>query len=62
MYDAWVRSGYYMYARSAHLLTDFGGQDVSLTDYRFAVRPALLDCNKLKKPRISRAFGVIARV
>ncbi len=61
-YYAWVRSGYYMYARSAHLLTDFGGQDVSLTDYRYAVRPVSLDCDKLKKPWISRTFGVIARI
>ena len=61
-YYAWVRSGTYAYGSNVYLLTVSGGRFNDVTNRRYAVRPALLDCNKLKKSRISRTFGVIARV
>ncbi len=60
-YDAWLRSSSFIGVSGAYLLGSFGVPYYS-TALRYAVRPASLDCDKLKKPRISRTFGVIARI
>ncbi len=62
MYNAWLRSGNRDYAYNVRLLNSSGAPVYRDTDLRFAVRPASLDCDKFKKPRISRTFGSIARI
>jgi len=62
MYDAWLRSGIYGSASYVYLLDSSGALGNDLTDLRYAVRPALLDCDKLKKPRISRTFGAMVHI
>ena len=62
MYNAWLRSGNRDYAYNVRLLNSSGAPVYRDTDLRYAVRPASLDCDKLKKPRISRTFGSIARI
>ena len=61
-YDAWLRSGLEADVDRVYRFDDIGKLAVDVAFGRYAVRPALLDCNKLKKPRISRTFGVIARI
>ena len=62
IYNAWLRSGNRDYAYNVRLLNSSGAPVYRDTDLRFAVRPASLDCDKFKKPRISRTFGSIARI
>ena len=63
MYDAWVRSGCGNIAYYVYLLGSSGGYDVGYAISRYAVRPALYSTViNLKKPWISRTFGVIARM
>ena len=62
IYNAWVRSGAYNNALDVYYLVASGGRNSDYGTRRYAVRPASLDCDKLKKPRISRTFGVIARI
>ena len=57
-----MRSGNRDYAYNVRLLNSSGAPVYRDTDLRFAVRPASLDCDKFKKPRISRTFGSIARI
>ena len=62
IYNAWLRSGNRDYAYNVRLLNSSGAPVYRDTDLRYAVRPASLDCDKFKKPRISRTFGSIARI
>ena len=57
-----MRSGLEADVDRVYRFDDIGKLAVDVAFGRYAVRPALLDCNKLKKPRISRTFGVIARI
>ena len=61
-YYAWLRSGEYAITNYGYSLKVNGGFARNDILGRYAVRPALLDCNKLKKPWISRTFGSIARM
>ena len=62
VYNAWLRSGRDYSASIVYLLGSSGGNGIGGVNSRFAVRPASLDCDKFKKPRISRTFGSIARI
>ena len=62
MYNAWLRSGLEADVDRVYRFDDIGELAVDVAFGRYAVRPASLDCDKLKKPRISRTFGVIARI
>ena len=61
MYDAWLRSGNRDYANNVRLLNSSGAPVYRDTDLRFAVRPASSNVVNLKKSRIPRAFGSVAR-
>ncbi len=62
MYDAWLRSGDVSSAAYLYLLNSSGARSSGSTDYRYAVRPASSNVVNLKKPRIPRAFGSVARI
>ena len=63
MYDAWLRSGNVSYANYVYLLGSSGVFNDGSVNTRYAVRPALYSTViNLKKPWISRTFGVIARM
>ncbi len=62
MYDAWVRSGVFFDSGAVYCLDSADGGYFGTLD-RYAVRPALYSTViNLKKPWISRTFGVIARM
>ena len=61
-YDAWLRSGLEADVDRVYRFDDIGELAVDVAFGRYAVRPASLDCDKFKKPRISRTFGSIARI
>ena len=49
VYDAWLRSSGDYYASTAFNIAASGGDSGDLTNTRYAVRPALLNCNKFEK-------------
>ena len=61
-YDAWLRSGVFFDSGAVYCLDSADGGYFGTLD-RYAVRPALYSTViNLKKPWISRTFGVIARM
>ena len=62
MYNAWLRSGNHNNAYYANSLTASGGRSGGPTYCYSAVRPASSNVVNLKKSRIPRAFGSVARM